>query len=225
MGGLLQGINSVSEWIMRFSVTNLLWLLFNLPIVFLVMNLVFADQLADAYILIGLLIVLAPFVLVPSTAAMFALVREWMMKDDSISLWKSFLQFYKKEYGKMWKAGIPITVLWGIWAADVYYLHEKNTVFFFATLLLGVVLYVWTIYFFSAQAHFNANFKTLCKKAFILTFGRPFAFLLLTIGSGVILYVSVNGLPFLIPFFTGSLISFLSFSVFYKLVENAQKKG
>jgi hypothetical protein len=50
----------------------------------------------------------------------------------------------------------------------------------------------------------------------LLTIGSPILFIAVAMSSGVVIYVSFNVFRFIIPFLTGSLIAFLSFSAFYR---------
>lgn len=217
MSGFMGGLYGVSEWIMRFSVINLLWIFFNLPIVLIVMNSFVAVRPMDLFVLLIPVALLAPFLFFPATAAMFASVRDWILEREESSLVKSYWKYYRENYKKSMLAGLVLTGIWIIWAADYYYLSQTNITFMFVFLILGVVLFVATINFFSLLAHYQMKLRSLFKNTLLITLGSPLLLLTVAIGSGIILYVSINGPWFLIPFFTGSLIAFISFSAFYRL--------
>ena len=83
MNGFFGKVHFISEWIMRFSFTNILWLLFNLPIVYFVLKIIYAETFAELQMLIVTVAILAPFILFPATAAMFGVVRNWIIgKQD-----------------------------------------------------------------------------------------------------------------------------------------------
>jgi uncharacterized membrane protein YesL len=219
MTGFVSGFYHVSEWIMRFSAVNLLWLLFNFPIVFIIINMFFIDQ-GNLFISITLLAIMAPFFFFPATAAMFASVRDWILKKDTGSILTSFWTYYKENYLRSFFGGLILTGLWVIWGVDYYFFSKLNVMFMFTFLLLGILLYVYTIIFFSLIVHYNMKLWSLFKKSFLFTFGSPVLSGVVLLGSGLIIYVSVNGLFFLILFFAGSLIAFLSFSAFYRRYVN-----
>ncbi|SDI80119.1 YesL family protein [Alteribacillus bidgolensis] len=216
-GGLLGGLYQVSEWVSRFAVINLLWLIFNLPIVFVIISMLFAEHTGEVFILTIPLIVLSPFLFFPATAAMFASVRDWVIKKDYISLMKSFWNYYKENYKRSLLGGFILTGLWITWAVEYYYLSEVSVPLMFTFMIMGMVLFVYSINFFSMMAHYHLKLRTLLKKTFIITIGSPVLFLTVLLGSSLIIYVSVNGPLFFIPFFTGSLAAFISFSAFYRL--------
>jgi len=214
----------ISEWFMNFSITNICWFIFNLPIVILVINILFAEE-SDYVVLVALLlIVCTPLLFFPATTAMFALTREWILNQEQDSLIKTYLRFYKENYKKSVCGGFMITGMWVVWIVDFYYVKDMSTILMFAILLLGLVLYVFTIHFFSVSVHYQENLWKLIKKAFLLTLGSPVLFFVILLTNGLLLYISFNGFIILVPFFTGSLIAFISFSAFYRLYLNAVEK-
>ncbi|MFZ3576841.1 YesL family protein [Virgibacillus sp. DJP39] len=216
MKGIMGGLYGVSEWISRFAVVNLLWLLLNLPLVLIVVNIMWGKQEGAAFLMVPL-ISLMPLLFFPATSAMFASARDWVLSKDSSSITKAYFRYYKENYKKSLLGGMLLTGLWLIWGIDYYYFKDESVLFMFSFLMMGVVLFVYTINFFSIIVHYELKLRSMLKKSLIITIGSPILFLTVAIASGVILYVSVNGPLFLIPFFTGSLISFVSFSAFYRL--------
>ena len=80
--GLMGKLYVISEWIMKFAFTNLFWILFNLPVAFLFLNMLFVERLEDLLFFAIPLVVLMPVLFFPATTAMFAVVRGWIMKDE-----------------------------------------------------------------------------------------------------------------------------------------------
>ncbi|WP_226037805.1 YesL family protein [Aquibacillus saliphilus] len=217
MNGMMGGFYKVSEWIMRFSVVNLLWILFNLPIVFIVSSMFFAEESGEKIILSIPLLLLAPLLFFPSTSALFASVRDWLLKKEGKSLVKTFWNYYRENYKKSLLGGLFLTSMWVIWVVDYYYLKEISVIFMFTFILLGVVLYVYSINFFSVLVHYDIKLRKVLKNTFLITIGSPTLFFAVFISSGMILYISLKGPLFLIAFFSGSLIVFLSYSAFHRL--------
>lgn len=215
--GFMGALYTLSEWIMKFSVTNLLWILFNLPIVYLLFTILFMEQLEVVFLLLIPVILLLPFLFFPATTAMFAMVRDWIIKDEGINqLIKKYWGYYKENYKRSVGNGALLTAIWVIWAADVYYFYEKNTAMMILFIIMGILLLVFSINLFSVTVHFHLKFSTSLKNALLLTIGSPILFIAVAMSSGVVIYVSFNVFRFIIPFLTGSLIAFLSFSAFYR---------
>ncbi|WP_186578762.1 YesL family protein [Aquibacillus kalidii] len=216
MKNLMGGLYGVSEWVARFAVTNVLWLFFNFPIAILVMNMLVMDESSARMILIIPIAILAPFLFFPATAAMFATVRNWILKKEDQSIIIIYWKFYRENYKKSLLSGVLLTLMWIVWGIDFAYISSKNVLVMFSFLGLGLLLFVYTINFFSLLAHYEMAVIKLLKNSMIVTIGSPVLSLAVLLTSFIILYVSINGALFLLPFFVGSLISFVSFSAFYR---------
>ena len=217
MNNIMGGLYTVSEWIMRFSVTNLLWLLFNLPIVFFAANLLLADGQIEMILFAIMIAMFAPFVFFPATAAMFALARDWILQNEGTSLFLSYVNYYKQNYKKSLLGGLLFTGLWVVLIVDFIYLKDFSMILAFVFIVFGLILYVMTVNFFSVNAHYDMNLRVLMKNAILITVASPVLLLAVLLSSFVLLYASIKGPLFLLLFFTGSLIAFLSFSAFYRL--------
>ena len=220
------GLYAISEWIMKFSMINLFWILFNIPIVFLLLNLLFIEQKEALPFLLIPIILLMPILFFPATTAMFGMVRGWISKDEGSShLFKSYWGYYKENYKRSALIGLILTIAWMIWAADVYYFfNDNNSIMMFLFMIMGIILFVFSINLFSVTVHYHMKLFTALKNTFLLTIGSPVLFIAVAISSGVVLYISLNVFRFFLPFLTGSLIAFLSFSAFYRNHLNSIEK-
>ena len=215
--GFMGGLYAISEWIMKFSVVNLLWIIFNLPIVFLIVNLFFMERIEELLFLMIPILILMPFIFFPATTAMFAMVRGWIVKDEGTDRFiKRFWRYYKENYKRSLISGLILTSAWVVWAADVYYFSDKNIMMLYLFIIMGIILFVFTINHFSITVHYHMKLQPSLKNAFLLTIGSPLLFAAVALSSGAVLYISLNIFKFLIPFLTGSLIAYLSFSAFYR---------
>src|SRR5690606_20734708 len=98
MNGLMGGLYRISEWIMRFTVINVLWVVCSIPFFFVAFPLLAVQttsELASVLIVMG---AVSPFVFFPATAAMFSVVRKWVMGDPDVPLLKSYFRAYKENY-------------------------------------------------------------------------------------------------------------------------------
>ncbi|GGF30611.1 hypothetical protein GCM10010954_32210 [Halobacillus andaensis] len=215
--GFMGGMYAVSEWISRFTLGNLLWALFNLPVGLLLLSLLNLQDSGLIFYIMAPLVLITPFVFFPATTALFAKAREWVRKDENDLVENSYIYYYKENYLKSLGGGIVFVVLWTVLAADVYYFSTRNTFLMNAFLIMGILLFVWTINFFAVMAHYDMKLKGFLKQSFFITIGSPLLFLTIVISSAIVLYISLYIFPLLIPIVTGSLIAFLSFSAFYRL--------
>lgn len=215
--GIRGGLYAISEWIMKFSLTNLQWALFNLPVALLLLSILNIGDRQELWYLLPPLILFLPFVFFPATTALFAKAREWVRNDQKETPDRSYLWYYKENYKNSLIAGIVLTILWTILVADIYYFSTTSPLLMNIFFILGILLFVFTINFFSVMVHFEMSVKDYMKQALMTTFVSPVLFLTVAITAGFILAVSLYIFPLIIPIFTGSIIAFLSFSAFYRL--------
>lgn len=224
MGGLMGGFYRISEWIMRFSVTNLLWILFNVPVLFFALNILFAEDLSQLIAILIPIAILAPFVTFPATAAMFSVVRKWIMGDADVPLLKTFWKGYKSNYKQSMFGGLVIVPLWAIYIFDFFfYAMEINSVLRYLFIVLGVLLLAFSCHFFSMTVHFHMKFWSIMKNAALIAIGRPLISVGIILINGLILYISFYQLTWLLPFFTASGMAYFSFMGFYHIYNKAQQ--
>lgn len=215
--GFMGGLYTIAEWVMKFSVINLLWIAFNLPVAFIVLNMFFVEQIEGLVFFIVPLLIVLPLLLFPATTAMFAVVRDWIIKDeDSHQLFKLYWGYYKENYKRSVANGFILTAAWIIMLIDIYYFSDKNMIIMGLFLIFAIILLVFTVNLFSVTVHYRMTLKAAVKSAFLITIGSPTLFLTIAISGGLVLYISLHVVKYLIPFLTVSLIAYLSFSAFYR---------
>lgn len=214
---LMGSLYSLCDWIMRFSVINMLWVIFNLPVIVVAALMFYMEQPKGDLTLIAMLIVLVPLLFFPATTAMFASIRQWILQGTISPLFTSYWRYYKENYKKSLIGGLVITAAWTILVADYYYFVNKNALLLYLLILISVFLFAFSMNFFSVSVHYQLKLSTLFKNAMLVTIGNPLSTILIMIGSGIILYTSFYVLLFLLPLFTGTLIAYLSFKLFHRM--------
>lgn len=233
MGGLYR----ISEWIMRLSFINILWLVFSIPFVItsflqiLVMGTQEELVIGSMYDLISWMLiplVLAPFTIFPATAAMFAVARKWVMGDEDVPLFRTFFQNYKSTYKKAMIGGLVFCFMFIVILVNLQFYSEQTSLlnglrYLFIALL--AILAASAINFMSFLAHFEMKLTSMLKNSVFFTIGRPLTSIYLLVTVGAISYFSFFRFQFLIPFFMGTLIAVCSFWGFYKVVRKIQEKA
>jgi uncharacterized membrane protein YesL len=170
------------------------------------------------------LAVLVPVLLVPSTMALFATVREWILQKDQPSITKAYFSHVKTNYRKSFFSGIFLFALWLIWLLDFYFFKEENRLYGLLFTGIGLGLFVFTLNFFSLSVHYQMKNFFLFKNAFYVTVGNPLLSLFILASNLSLFYVSVTKLLFLLPLFAMSVSAFLSFLAFYRFALKMQRK-
>lgn len=224
--GLMGGFYRISEWIMRLSVINVLWLICSIPFVFFAWGLLMSTDPNQVYSALITMAVVAPFTLFPATAAMFAVARKWVMGESDVALFKTFFRGYKENYKQSMLGGIIYTILLAIMIVDFIVYREQLNLLSYIFIAFLVLLVVSLFNFFSMLVHYHMKTFQLLKNAVLITIGKPFRSLSTAIMSGAVMYFSTR-FTFLIPFFMGSIIAYLAFwnfhLIYQKLQEQAEK--
>jgi uncharacterized membrane protein YesL len=232
MRGMMGGFYRISEWIMRLSVTNLLWVLTTLPFWFIFATFFLLPSanpdaatlseeqlMGQLYMGLYACAALLPFVVFPATAAMFTTVRKWVMGDVDVPLFKTFFRGYRENYKASMFGGIIYTLMFVIIILDIrFYLGGAPGIELISYVFMGiaVLLFVSLFNFFSMIVHYHMKTLELLKNAIFITIGRPLRSLSSAIAAAGIIWISTR-FTFLFPFFTFVVIAYLAFLNFYQI--------
>ena len=223
--GFMGGLFALTEWFMRFSVINILWIITNLPVLLIVILMVLSQTTSSMIMLAIPLAVLLPLLFFPSTTSVFANARDWILNKEQPSLLKSFWLYLKENYRKSFSFGLILTIAWIVWLIDYYYFGHLSNILIVVMFLIGLALFVYTINVINLNVHYVMSIKALFKNAFFLTIGKPLLFIFILTSNLFLLYISLTKVWFLIPFFAISISGFLSFFAFYWTTLRVQKKS
>ncbi|GIN72336.1 hypothetical protein J14TS2_28110 [Bacillus sp. J14TS2] len=214
--GFMRGLYSFSVWAVKFVSLNALWLIMNIPIVFLVLN-VLAAKTAD-HLLINMMtiVLLIPFILFPSITAMFGIVRQWIMGNTEIKILSSFWKYYRENYRRSLLGGLIIAPLTAILMIDYFYFAGANSPLFYIFLFVGVFIFVFVMHFFSNTVHVDLKFSTTLRNSFLLSVGSPVYTIGIAASSFIIIYLSMKIASVFIFLGLGSCIAYCSFYLYYK---------
>ncbi|TFE30762.1 YesL family protein [Cohnella luojiensis] len=221
MRGMMGGFYRLSEWIMRLSVTNVLWLLTSFPFWLLVISFLGAKDTEQLKAIVIPLAIVAPFTLFPATSAMFSVARKWVLGDTDVPLLKTFFRNYKQNYVQAMIGGLFYALLFAILIIDFQvYLRQMDGFQLIAYLFIALMflLLISLLHFFSLLSHFHMKTIQLLKNALILTIGRPIRSMIMAIGAAAVLFISTR-FTFLIPFFFGSIIAVYTFYNFNMVIQ------
>lgn len=190
------------EWIWKLILLNMLWIFFTFA---------------------GLIV----FGLFPATIAMFSIMRKWMMKKETQSLFREYWGYYKSEF----KRSNMLSVFLGIF---VYFIlidwrlvqsmDSSVTIVLYVGLVSVVLatLFIF-IYLFPLYVHYEIAFLDAIKKSLFLAILNP----ILTIGmvvTGLFLYFLFSAVPFLIPFLGASTYCWVFMKGAYTVFIRNEKK-
>jgi len=194
-------IYMITELVMQFAYLQLLWIAFTL------MGL-------------GLLGIF------PSTAAMFSVVRKWIMGEEDVPVFKTFWQTYKTEFVRVNGLGLILSAIGWLLYVDYDFFTFGTTmgssILKIITLLIIYLFVTTCIYFFPIFVHYRYRFFDYFKYSFLYSVSTP----LKTAGLFIITYVIyllLLKVPVLFLFFSGSVISYMWMWYIYQTIRKIQK--
>lgn len=199
---IMRGLYTVTEWIYRFAIVNLLWILFTIA---------------------GLVI----FGFFPATFAMFAVVRKWILGENEFHLLKTFYQYFKDGFVKTNLIGLIVALTGGI--IYIYFQYIQATLdsalifthiplYFFMIIALLTFLYLPPVF-----VHYDVSFFQYFKNAFIIMIMSPVYTILLAVLVVIIVYILVR-IPGAVFFFGGSTLAYSIMQTCYLAFKNFEKR-
>lgn len=199
MKGLLQGLYTLCEWIMRLAILNVLWVVFSVL----------------GAIILGFF---------PSTAAMFEITRKWLKGETDLPIFKSFWAAYKKYFVKANLLGILVAIA-GIFLYIDFSFFSSFESFAFKILtalviLVSIIYCILLIYIFPVLVTYEISLLQSIKFACLLGVYRPLSTIAILLAS-ILLYFLFSAFSPVLVFFGGSMTSMMmmwvSRTTFFKI--------
>ena len=198
LSGLTGGLYRMSEWIMKFAYVNLLWLLFSC---------------------VGLLV----FGIMPSTAALFAVVRKWIMGQHDIPVFKMFWETYKKCFIKINIIGIILYIIGIILYIDFLHFTSHSGLFFIIFLVLSIIYCIMLLYIFPIFSHFELSIGQYFTYSLVLGISNILSTIMM-ICCLLVYFFILRLVPGILPFFSGSVVSFIVMWIAYQAFKKLEKR-
>ncbi|MGO1058504.1 YesL family protein [Planococcus sp. FY231025] len=222
LNGLMGVIYGASEWFLKMAITNFMWFLMGLPLfaAFLAIDI---SNAAGIILFSALVLLFAPLLFFPATAAVFASARDWLLGNDSSAV-KMYIAHLKANYKESVKMGVPFAAVWLFWYLAYFYLGTGSGALNWLFLVTGLALFVYIVNFLSISVHYRMNRKERLLNAFFVSAGSPLLSLVIVAGNGLLIWITAVKLLLLLPLLTASLGVFVSFSAFYSFTLRVKNK-
>lgn len=229
--GLMGGFYKITEWIMRISGSNLLWVICASPFVFLFyigFTSLFSQDLNEGFFFTNLylMLIVAPFTLFPATSALFSVTRKWVMGEADVGIIKTYFKGYKENFKQSVIGGLFYAFLTIVMIVDYQvYMKEFNNLQFIGIVIMVflIILLISLFNFFSMVAHYYMKTTQIIKNAILLTILKPFRALSTVICTGVLAFLTLR-FSWLILFGFASLTALVAFFNFYGAYNKVQEK-
>lgn len=194
--GIQRFFYRITELIMQFAYLQLLWI---------------------AFTILGL----GVFGIFPATAAMFSVIRKWVIGEVDAPVFKTFWKNYKTEFIKVNGLGLILAAIGWLLYFDYHYFARGesigSTILKIMTLLIAYLFITTCIYFFPIFVHYRYRFFDYIKFSFLFSLASP----LKTAGLFIITYIIyflLMKVPALFLFFSGSIISYIWMWYIYRTI-------
>jgi uncharacterized membrane protein YesL len=178
-------LNKLLEWISRLAFLNILWISFSL---------------------LGLVI----FGFFPSTVAMFAVVRKWMLGNEDVSIFKTFWTVYKKEFLKSNLLGLMIVAIGIVLYIDFKFIESAaNSFVSFLYIPFSIITFIFIcmlFYMIPIFVHYDMKLSQVIKNSFFVMIMNPLSTFYMLIGSFGIIFV-LSYAPPICLLYSGNLLA------------------
>ncbi|WP_375102547.1 YesL family protein [Paenibacillus sp. RS8] len=227
--GAMGGLYRVTEWITRIAASNILWALCSAPFLFfglmkILMLGTSSGGVNEQLTLNWAMGILAPFTVFPASAALFTVVRKWVMGNTDVGTFRTYFQGYKENYLKSMLGGIIYTLMFVIMYVDVTVYMTQMTNFRIVGILMLVLMIILSVSmfnFFSIVVHYQMSFKQVMTNSILLTIARPIRVFSTLIAAGVLAYIGLR-YPALYIICIPTLIAMAAFFNFYATYNKLQ---
>lgn len=155
--GLMGGFYKITEWIMRISGSNLLWMICSLPFMFFLMTWLLSP---DAIVRDQTLLFMAVWHRLHcfrQRLHLFSVARKWVMGESDLSVFKVYFKGYKENYKQSMFGGIFYTLLIVIMVVD-YNVYMKQ---FENLQIIGMIMLVFLLILSVSLFNFFSLFRTI----------------------------------------------------------------
>ncbi|MFD1397362.1 YesL family protein [Kroppenstedtia eburnea] len=176
---------TICEWITRLAYVNLLWLLFSAAGMFV-------------------------WGIMPSTVALFTVVRKWLLKETGIPVWNTFWKTYRKEFLRANLLGLLLLIPAVLVAIDLMFLKTVAgplQIALFIPLWTLILCYLLTLLFlFPVYVHYRAGMIDSIKYAWFHAVLNPHRSVIMLVAVAAVIFLNLY-MTALIPFFSGVMIA------------------
>lgn len=184
MNWVWEQFQTKGEWLFKFILLNLMWIVFTL---------------------LGGVI----FGFFPATVSLFSVIRKWIKGEQDVNTTQHFITTYKNSFIQSNILGLIILATGVFLAVDLYVSQKMIGNLFIHLLLLFIILLfsLSVLFFFPTFVHYELNIFSYIRQTFFMIFIRPL-YSLAAIGTFCIIVTAFYIFPVLTVFFAGPMMAY-----------------
>lgn len=187
------------------------------------MLLAYVNLLWFTFTIVGLV----AFGIFPSTASLYTVVRKWMVQGTDTPVWKTFWGTYRKEFLKANLVGYLFLLIGWLLFIDLKFFQHQGNVFglviSYVFVIAFIIYMVMALFLFPVFVHYDLKILKYLKQTFFIVMLRPLEVIFAVIGSIGVYYLMIY-VPGLIPFFSMSLLAYVTMWSAYRAFEKISLK-
>ncbi|WP_423189016.1 DUF624 domain-containing protein [Alkalibacterium sp. f15] len=162
----------LSVLILKFTLVNILWIIVELPVIIVLIQIGLTTEPSNLLVLLPLLSLFLPILFFPGTHALISSVRELILEDAPFNP-LTFFKDYKKGYKKSFLIGMIYTSLLTMGGYVFFITYQSNLILSIILIVLFFYLSIVVFYLFYLDAHFNMSIRWKVKQTTVLIIKHP----------------------------------------------------
>lgn len=189
-------ISSAMQWVYGVIRISLIWIVFSFPYILLYLSLLLAEDSKSVGGTLGLAILLAPFIFIPSLVAMLGLCKSLLENSSEFDKTVSrYWRYYRRDYLKSVVIGIVYVLLLIMFYIAYYYysqLFNPLSNIFLVLFYLTLIAFIYSLCFLSDR---KLSIKQYIQNGYLLVFFHPINTLMMIFGIFLSYFILSNILP------------------------------
>lgn len=150
LSSLIEKLLKFGMWLSNFMLLQLLWIVFTI---------------------VGFGI----FGIFPATAAVYQVVYKWITKHTDISIYQTFISYYKEYFKRSNIVGlITLGILLFLYLdLRISLIYIRSFIFHYFILLILFIVIIISLYLYTIQSRYSLNISNTFKQSFLIAFTSP----------------------------------------------------
>ncbi|OJF92764.1 DUF624 domain-containing protein [Alkalibacterium sp. 20] len=162
----------LSILISRFTLVNVLWIIVNLPVFIVLIQIGLTTEPSNLFVLLPLLSLFLPILFFPGTHALISSVRELIIEDAPFNP-ITFFKDYKKGFKKSFLIGMVYTSLLTVGGYVFFITYQSNLILSIILVVLFFYLSIVVFYLLYLDAHYNMSMGWKIKQTTVFILKHP----------------------------------------------------
>lgn len=208
-----------SVLILKFTFANILWIIVNLPVAVVIIQIVLTTESTNLWLLLPIFTFLLPLLFFPGTNALISTTRDYVLEEKSFKL-LSFFSYYKDGYKNSFLVGMVYTSLITLLGYLYYLTYESYLILVIILFVLFFYLSISVFYLLYLDVHYDMPLNWKVRQTFVFIVKHPlFAF------ANFIIFITLHYIMYSVSFILFVLFgtSLIVYATYYLFIRKLKK--